>query len=165
MLFFVALFIWIPCAIVAQNVAKAKGLNSGDWALAAFLLGPIGLLGVVGMPDRKLNSYIQAIAIKLEAVEISAGIDDNASASDAKSVRPLNAKPEYIYVEGTISNLQERAAVLIKQLPPEIQLEASVKRSGVRFGKMSFILNNEGEEIARAVYVRFNDGFHVYKLG
>jgi hypothetical protein len=32
MLFFIALlFVWIPCAIIAQNIANAKGLDAGGF--------------------------------------------------------------------------------------------------------------------------------------
>ena len=78
---------------------------------------------------------------------------------------PLDAKSGYFYVKGTISDFEERAAILIKQLPIEIQRDASAKSTDIKFGKMSFVANNEGKEIARLVYVRFKDGCHVYKLG
>ena len=65
----VAIGIWIASAMVASNVAEAKGLDGSSWALVAFLFGPIGLIGVAGMPDKRLRSYMRSIAIKLEAIE------------------------------------------------------------------------------------------------
>ena len=55
--------------MVAGNVAEAKGLNGSSWALVGFFFGPIGLIGVAGMPDRRLRQYMRSIAIKLEAIE------------------------------------------------------------------------------------------------
>lgn len=165
MLFFIALlFVWIPCAIIAEKIANAKGLDAGGWGLAAFLFGPIGLIGVVGMPDRKLNSYMRAIAIKLEALE---NVVEYGSVSDSisKPFLPIDAKSGYFYVKGTVSNFEERASIIIKQLPEEIQSDASTKNTDIKFGKMSFVVNDEGKETARLVYVRFKDGCHVYKLG
>ena len=69
------------------------------------------------------------------------------------------------YVRGAISDFEERAIILIKQLPIEMQRDASAKSTDIKFGKMSFVANNEGKEIARLVYVRFKDGCHTYKLG
>ena len=48
--------IWIASAMVASNVAEAKGLDGSSWALVAFFFGPIGLIGVAGMPDPRLRS-------------------------------------------------------------------------------------------------------------
>ena len=61
--------IWIASAMVASNVAAAKGLDGSSWALVAFFFGPIGLIGVAGIPDRRLRSYMRAVAIKLEAIK------------------------------------------------------------------------------------------------
>ena len=59
--------IWIASAMVASNVAEAKGLDGSSWGLVAFFFGPIGLIGVAGMPDRRLRFYMRAVAMKLEA--------------------------------------------------------------------------------------------------
>ena len=61
--------IWIASAMVASNVAAAKGLDGSSWALVGFFFGPIGLIGVAGMTDRRLRSYMRAVAIKLEAIK------------------------------------------------------------------------------------------------
>jgi len=63
-LFFVALlFIWLPCGICAGNVAQDKGHRFGDWAMAGFFFGPIGLLGAVGLSDNKLRRIAGLIAM------------------------------------------------------------------------------------------------------
>ena len=61
--------IWIASAMVASNVAAAKGLDGSSWALVAFFFGPIGLIGLAGIPDRRLRSYMRVVAIKLEAIK------------------------------------------------------------------------------------------------
>ena len=63
-LFFVALvIIWLPCGICAGNVAQDKGHRFGDWAMAGFFFGPIGLLGAVGLSDNKLRRIAGLIAM------------------------------------------------------------------------------------------------------
>lgn len=60
----------VVSAETTRAIAKAKGLNSGGWWVAGFSLGPIGLIGAAGMPDRKLRYYMKALAIKLEAIDL-----------------------------------------------------------------------------------------------
>ena len=61
--FFVALiFIWIPCAIYCGTTAKDKGHNGFSWFWAGLLFGPIGLIAVAALGDRKLRYYIRLMA-------------------------------------------------------------------------------------------------------
>ena len=53
---------------VAASVANAKGWSGSSWFWAGFLLGPAGLLGAVGMPDRLMRKYIRQIAAKQDAI-------------------------------------------------------------------------------------------------
>jgi hypothetical protein len=41
------------CAFLSSWVAGAKGYSERGWALAGCLFGVLGLLAVVGMPDRR----------------------------------------------------------------------------------------------------------------
>ncbi len=67
-LFFLVLIFWIASGFIAGSVAKAKGWSGASWFWAGFLLGPPGLLGAVGMPDRLLRKYLRQIAAKQEAI-------------------------------------------------------------------------------------------------
>ena len=61
--FFVALiFIWIPCAIYCGTTAEDKGHNGFSWFWAGLLFGPIGLIAVAALGDRKLRRYIRLMA-------------------------------------------------------------------------------------------------------
>ena len=52
------LFLWLLTGIVTGVVASDKGHGFGSWALAGFLLGPIGLIAAAGLSDQKLRGYI-----------------------------------------------------------------------------------------------------------
>jgi hypothetical protein len=51
----------IVFAKLCGRIADAKGLDGYYWALAGVFFGPIALLGVIGMPDKKLQRYLRAI--------------------------------------------------------------------------------------------------------
>ena len=61
--FFIALFfIWIPCAIYCGTTSEDKGHNGFSWFWAGLLFGPIGLIAVAGLSDRKQRRYIRLMA-------------------------------------------------------------------------------------------------------
>ena len=59
--------LWVISGFIAMSVANAKGWSGTSWFWAGFLLGPAGLIGAVGMPDRLLRKYIRGIASKQDA--------------------------------------------------------------------------------------------------
>jgi len=46
------ILLWLACGVISAMVASSKGRNSGGWFLIGILLGPIGLLGAVGVGNR-----------------------------------------------------------------------------------------------------------------
>ena len=62
------LLIWIPCGIYSGVVAEEKGHGGIAWFWGGVIFGPMALISVVGLPDRKLRSYLKALAIKQEAL-------------------------------------------------------------------------------------------------
>ena len=50
------------CAGLCERVASSKGLQAGGWCAAGLLLGPLALIAVAGMPDKKLRRTLMAIA-------------------------------------------------------------------------------------------------------
>jgi hypothetical protein len=81
----VLLLISLTCAFVAASVADAKGWSGSNWFWVGFLLGPAGLIGAAGMPDRLLRKYIRGIASKQDAfgVElVNNGFSATASSRD-----------------------------------------------------------------------------------
>lgn len=160
---FIALFVfWFSCAVIAGTIAKAKGLDGTGWGIAGFLLGPIGLLGAVGMPDRRLRFYLKSIAIKLEA------IDDKETAEIEEL--PLNISTpssanEYIYIDPSIETEEARIDAAISQLSESEQAKASVVTSELKLGKIGFIRDNSMTAIMRLFYIGIKEGKHVYKKG
>jgi hypothetical protein len=65
-LFASILTIGIICGALSAHVADAKGCDSGSWGLVGFLCGPLALLALAAMPDRRLRRYLRALAEKSE---------------------------------------------------------------------------------------------------
>ena len=56
------LFLWIPCAIFCGTISEDKGHNGIAWFWGGLLFGPIALLAVAALGDRKLRRYIRLMA-------------------------------------------------------------------------------------------------------
>ena len=146
--------------MVAGNVAEAKGLNGSSWALVGFFFGPIGLIGVAGMPDRRLRQYMRSIAIKLEAIEEKESVRLETTPVSAPA---LTNKQTYIYVNETVKDQQQIMAAVFDQLTEEERAAASDEESDVRPGKMGFICGRDSKVIFRLGYVGRKDDKHVWK--
>ena len=68
-LLIIFLFVWLPCAFFTVNVAANKDCYVIPWFLGGFFFGPIALISIAGMPDRRSRKYMRLIAEKLEAIE------------------------------------------------------------------------------------------------
>jgi hypothetical protein len=62
------LFVWLPCGIYASVTAEDKGHGWLSWFLGGLIFGPIALIAVAGLGDRKLRHYQKELAIKQEAL-------------------------------------------------------------------------------------------------
>ena len=62
------LFVWIPCGIYAGVTADDKGHGAVSWFFGGLIFGPIALIAVAGLGDRKLRHYQKELAIKQEAL-------------------------------------------------------------------------------------------------
>ena len=146
-------------AVVASNIASAKGLDVWGWSLAAFFFGSIGLIGVAGMPDRRLRQYMKSIAIKLEAVQ-----EKEAERMEMLSVpAPLRGdKPNYLYADEGIKDEQERIKVVINQLTESEEALASAADSELKSGRMGFIRGKDGKVMLRLRYVGSKDGKDIW---
>ena len=49
------------CAALCADIAKEKGFSTVGPFFWGFLLGPLGVLGAVGLPDRKLNHKMELL--------------------------------------------------------------------------------------------------------
>lgn len=72
-LFVPILIIGVICGALSAHVADAKGCDSGGWGLVGFLCGPLALLALAAMPDRRLRRYIRALAEKSDVQYDSLG--------------------------------------------------------------------------------------------
>ena len=54
-------FIWIPIVFFTTTIANNKDYNGLTWFIGGFLFGPIALISIVGMPDKKLKKYLRVI--------------------------------------------------------------------------------------------------------
>ena len=66
----VILIIWIPTAFFTANVAGQKECNPILWFIGGFIFGPLALIAVAGMPDRRARKFLRRIAEKLDPEEI-----------------------------------------------------------------------------------------------
>ena len=69
-LLFLFLFVWLPACFVAGTIAEDKGHTFSSWACAAFFFGPIGLLGAVGLSDKKQRSILKRIVEATETPQL-----------------------------------------------------------------------------------------------
>ena len=60
------LVVWLPTAFFTSNVAGQKECNSFLWFIGGFFFGPLALIAVAGMPDRRARKYLRRIAEKLD---------------------------------------------------------------------------------------------------
>tara|TARA_Y100001978_G_scaffold192483_1_gene197612 strand:- start:155 stop:382 length:228 start_codon:yes stop_codon:yes gene_type:complete len=54
-------FIWIPIVFFTTTIANSKDYNGLTWFIGGFLFGPIALISIAGMPDKKLKKYLRVI--------------------------------------------------------------------------------------------------------
>lgn len=160
----VLIVIWIASAMVASNVAEAKGLDGSSWALVAFFFGPIGLIGVAGMPDRRLRSYMRAVAIKLEAIkEQEVASIESLQQLPVAALHSEESDPKFFYVDSMLNSDDQRLAAVLSQLPEHDRQNISIKRSTINIGRMSFLYAKDERIFARLKYVDLKDGKHVFQ--
>ena len=58
----VVLVVHLISAGLTKTVAAQKARNSNRWAVVGLLLGPLGLIAAVGMPDRLQIVYFRYLA-------------------------------------------------------------------------------------------------------
>ncbi len=58
--------VWIPTAFFTASVAASKECNMISWFIGGFLFGPLALIAIAGMPDRRTRKYLRRIAEKLD---------------------------------------------------------------------------------------------------
>lgn len=137
------LVVGATCAVLAGVVAEGKGLSSGSWALASFFVGPLGLLAVVGMPDKRLHSYIRALAEKQGVTDGDVGVA--LSRADWENFS-LSLGPDEFMTKDN-SNTEEIWAAVLERLDRNRKLEASRETSKL-YKNLVIVRNKEGMQIA-----------------
>ena len=54
--------LWIPCASFSGVIAHDKGHSGMAWFFGGLFFGPLGLVAVAALSDRKLRRYIRLMA-------------------------------------------------------------------------------------------------------
>ena len=57
-------FFWLACGIYCGTISEDKGHNGFSWFWAGLLFGPLGLVAVAALSDRKQRRYIRKMAEK-----------------------------------------------------------------------------------------------------
>ena len=70
------LIIWIPTALFTANVAEQKECNAILWFIGGFFFGPLALIAIAGMPDRRARKYLRRIAEKLDPEDKKSSIKE-----------------------------------------------------------------------------------------
>ena len=51
----IAVVSWILCGVFASTIAGGKGHSACSWFLGGILFGPLALIAILGLRDRKLD--------------------------------------------------------------------------------------------------------------
>ena len=54
--------LWLPCAFFARNAAHDKGHDGISWFFGGLIFGPLAMLAVAGLSDRRLRRYLRLAA-------------------------------------------------------------------------------------------------------
>jgi len=110
----------IACACFSDALAGAKGCERGAWAIAGFLFGPLALLAIAGMPDRRTQKMIRLIA-ESQGIDSQSLTDDIRITSSLESAftSPIDANDDQLWalaIESagpSVAKLAERKASMI----------------------------------------------------
>jgi len=127
------------CASLCERVADSKGLMSGGWGAAGFLLGPLALIAVAGMPDKRSRRILHAIATQQGATIIE----------EAEELASVNMNDGFTTSQKTSED--EIWSKAISALGDELGRSASRAHSQISANAIT-IKEQSGRIIARASY-------------
>ena len=70
--------LWIPCAVFCGTIAEDKGHNGIAWFWGGLAFGPVGLLAVAALMDRKQRRYLRLLA-ESQDVQLDPAEDESLS--------------------------------------------------------------------------------------
>ena len=148
---FVLLVSGIISAGLCGSVANAKGLESSGWGMAGFLFGPLALIAVAGMPDKRLRLTLLALAEHQGAT-----IDE-----EVTDAGRLNSNEGFsTYHRASEDEIWSKA---IGALEPELGGAASRVKSEISANNI-VIKDQAGRIIARASYAGNTSGPKLWKF-
>lgn len=127
------------CASLCEKVADSKGLMSGGWGAAGFLLGPLALIAVAGMPDKRLRRILLAIATHQGAT----------ITEEAEEIASVNAND--VFTTSYKASEDEIWSKTISALGDQLGRSASRAHSQISTNTI-IIKDQSGRIIARASY-------------
>ena len=144
--FWVVLFFsGIISARLCAAVASAKGLESSGWGLAGFFFGPLALIAVAGMPDKRLRMTLLALAEHQGATIAEEAIDVGRSNSNEGFSTYHRVSEDEIWAKA------------ITALEPALGRTASREKSEISANNI-VIKDQAGRIIARASYTGNTSG-------
>ena len=72
------LVLWVPCAVFCGTISEDKGHNGISWFWGGLLFGPVGLLAVAALSDRKQRRYLRLLA-ESQGVQLDPAEDESLS--------------------------------------------------------------------------------------
>jgi hypothetical protein len=118
-------YIAVASACFASSIANAKGCDSSAWTLAGFLCGPLALLAIAGMPDRKTQRIIRLMADS-QGVDLQSVADiQDLPAEETGFAASAKASPDQLW------------ALAIESVGPEIARLVSREKSLLSPGLIS----------------------------
>lgn len=139
----------VICATFTGQVAKIKGYESSGWQLAGLLCGPLALIAIAGMPDKKMRDYVRAIAEQQGVT--SKVIDSIKTKTEEKSTAQFGNSP-----------LEDYEAVVALYKSKGGKREPDYKKSNVFSGTITLkddsgktlaSFSREGSSLWRVIYV------------
>jgi hypothetical protein len=135
----IGLVIGVISGSLASHVAASKGCDGASWFVLGLFFGPLALLALAGMPDRKLHRYLRAIAEK-QGVDI-APFEAEPDKSDMK--------PNEFIAKESISK-EELWKLVLSKVSPEVAAEADFRNSWF-YRNLLNVRTSGGNQIARAI--------------
>ena len=70
--------LWAPCSVFCGTIAEDKGHNGIAWFWGGLAFGPVGLLAVAALSDRKQRRYLRLLA-ESQGVQLDPAEDESLS--------------------------------------------------------------------------------------
>jgi hypothetical protein len=146
--FFFILILALISAWLSQFIASAKGWSGFNWFWAGFFFGPIGLLGAVGLPDRKLRHYLYELSKRQGVSREALGIPDKGSQVPQVIDAPID---ECDFTTDPLTSVDDAWRLIFSSLPEAAKKLADRSKSEITLrSSVMIIFSADGKRIAEA---------------